>query len=382
MAEQPLPRFFLALMIAATVLLALVLAPLAKELLVAAVFAAALWPVQQWLSRRAHGRRSIAAGLLTLAVILVLLGPVATMVTVVIRDGADGARFVSEALRSEQVGALVDRLPESARNMVNDAIARLPRDLGQLMDTMGGHTDEAVSAVRKALVSTGSFAFEIALMLIALFFLLARGNELVTWLESISPLGRERTAELFGTFRRVSYSVIVSTGVTAAVQAVAALVGYLIARAPSPYFFTLITFLGAFIPALGAASVCLFAALLLLVTGHPYMALFLALWGVGIVGLVDNLVKPLLMKRGLEIHGAVVFFAVLGGLAMFGAIGLLLGPLSVSLFLAVARMYHRDYTPGDSYVPAVPGLPAGTHETVTADGTDIPKTTPARPQPG
>jgi predicted PurR-regulated permease PerM len=108
--------------------------------------------------------------------------------------------------------------------------------------------------------------------------------------------------------------------------------------------------------------VCLFAALLLLVTGHPYMAAFLAVWGLVVVGLVDNLVKPLLIKRGLDIHGAIVFFSLIGGLATFGAIGLLLGPLFVALFLALLRMYHRDYTPGDTRVPSVPGLPDGSDQ--------------------
>jgi predicted PurR-regulated permease PerM len=115
----------------------------------------------------------------------------------------------------------------------------------------------------------------------------------------------------------------------------------------------------AFIPAIGAASVCLLAAALLLVTGHPYMALFLALWGILIVGLVDNVVKPLLIKGGMELHGAVVFFSLIGGLAAFGAIGLLVGPLVVSLFLALVRLYHRDFSPGDARTPSVPGLRDG-----------------------
>jgi predicted PurR-regulated permease PerM len=105
--------------------------------------------------------------------------------------------------------------------------------------------------------------------------------------------------------------------------------------------------------------VCLFAALLLLVTGHPYFAAFLAVWGLVVVGLVDNLVKPLLIRRGMEIHGVIVFFSLIGGIATFGAIGLLIGPLLVALFLALLRMYHRDYTPGDTRVPSVPGLRAG-----------------------
>jgi predicted PurR-regulated permease PerM len=173
----------------------------------------------------------------------------------------------------------------------------------------------------------------------------------------VSPLRRGQTSELLSTFKKVSVAVIASAGITAAVQAVAAMAGFLIAGLPSPLFFTLLTFFFAFIPAIGAAVICLFASLLLVVTGHPYMAVFLAAWGLIVVGLVDNLVKPLLIRRGLEIHGAIVFFSLIGGLAAFGAVGLLVGPLLVALFLTLLRIYHRDHTPGDTRVPDVPGLP-------------------------
>jgi predicted PurR-regulated permease PerM len=367
MAEQPLPRFFLALTIVATLLLGLVIMPVVQELLLAAVFAGVLWPVQQWLSKRLRDKRGIAAGVIIFAVIVLLLGPVAMMATLVIRDGADGVRFVWGAVHSHDVAVLVDYLPASARDVVSGVIDRLPRDLNEVMAQAEGHGGEAASTVGKALVATGSFAFHAVLMLIALFFLLLRGDEFVRWLDSVSPLRRGRTQELLATFRKVSFAVIASAGVTAAVQAVAALIGFLIARVPSSLFFALVTFFVAFIPAVGAAAVCLFAALLLLVTGHPYMAAFLAVWGLVVVGLVDNLIKPLLIRRGLEIHGAIVFFSLIGGLSTFGAIGLLLGPLLVAFFLAVLRIYHRDYTPEDSRVPSIPGLPEGSGDPPTTE---------------
>jgi predicted PurR-regulated permease PerM len=145
----------------------------------------------------------------------------------------------------------------------------------------------------------------------------------------------------------VSYAVIMSTLITAAVQAAAALLGYFIARVPRPFFFAIATFFVAFIPAVGAASVCIAAALLLYLTGHPYGAIFLAIWGVLVVGLVDNVIKPLLIKGGMQMHEAVVFFALIGGLAVFGTIGLLLGPLVVALFLALLRIYNRDFGHAD-----------------------------------
>ncbi len=357
--ERPLPRFFLLLIIAAAFLLGLVLVPIIQELFLAAVFAGALWPVQQWLTRHVRGKRGVAAGLLTAGVVLLLVGPVAMMVTFIVRDGADGVRFVSDAVRSDDVAELVEYLPAASREFVSDAIARMPHDLGEIMGQVDDHGGEAAAMVGKALAATGSLAFSTILMLIALFFLLVRGHEFVKWLDSVSPLRPGQTQELFETFKRVSFAVIASAGITAAAQAAAALVGFLIAGVPNPVFFALVTFFLAFIPAIGAAIVSLLAAVLLLVTGHPYMALFLALWGVLVVGLVDNLIKPLLIRRGLEIHGAVVFFALIGGIAAFGAIGLLVGPLVVALFLAVVRIYHRDYTPGDPRIPAVPGLPAG-----------------------
>jgi predicted PurR-regulated permease PerM len=163
---------------------------------------------------------------------------------------------------------------------------------------------------------------------------------------------------LLAEFRRVTRSVLVSTIATAGVQAVAALLGYVITRVPVPIFFAAVTFFFALIPAIGAATVCVAAALLLLATGHPVAAIILAAWGILVVGLSDNVIKPMLAKRGMHMHGVIVFFSLLGGLSIFGPIGLLLGPLSVAFFLAVLRIYERDYgrsspRPGD---PATPPL--------------------------
>ena len=93
-----------------------------------------------------------------------------------------------------------------------------------------------------------------------------------------------------------------------------------------------------FIPFVGATIIALIAALLLYLTGHPHAALFLALWAIVVVSLVDNLVKPVLMRHGMQMRGVIVFFALLGGIAAFGPVGLLLGPLVVSLFLALLRI--------------------------------------------
>lgn len=343
MSQRPVPAFFWFLLIGAALLVSAVIAPMVRELLLAVVLASVLWPVEVWLTERFRGRRNVAAGVITLAVVVTVLGPLAMLIAVIIRDGSDGLRFVLDTVHSPSVADMFSWLPEGARDTILEGIDRLPRTLEEVVGQVGVHKEIAGAAVSASVVATGAFLYHSALMLIALFLCLANGTEIVSWLDRVSPLPSGQTRELLATSKKTSSSIIVSSIATSGVQAIAALIGFYIAQVPSPIFFAAVTFVVAFIPAVGAASVALVAALLLYATGHPYMAIFLAAWGIVVVGLVDNVVKPLLVKRGMEIDGGVVFFSLLGGLAAFGAIGLIVGPLAVSMFLALVSMYHRDY---------------------------------------
>ena len=340
-------RVFAGLILLSIVLLAILIRPFAKGFFLAAVLAGALYGTHKRMTRALRGRANLSAGLICFTVIVALLLPLTGFTAFVITEATDGIRFIQETLRKEGVDGLIERLPGPAQKLANTAMERLPMEEEQLDETLqkqvssqGGTAAKAVTGV---VTATGSFAFQTAMMLVALFFLLVDGKQLVQWLESVSPLKSGQTEEILREFRLVVISVLVSSAATAGVQTVAALVGYLIARVPVPFFFAAVTFFLALIPAIGAAVVCFAAAGLLLVTGHQWMALFLAIWGVLVVGLVDNVVKPLLVKRGLDMHGAIVFFALLGGLVAFGTVGLVLGPLIVSFFLALIRIYERDY---------------------------------------
>jgi predicted PurR-regulated permease PerM len=346
--EQTARRFFLFLLVVATLLLGAVVYPLASSLFAAVVLAGVLWPAQVKLAARLGNRRRLSAGLFVAAVVLLVVGPLVALSTVVVTEGRAGLRFVTQTVKSEGVHGLLAPLPEPVRNVVLRALEQLPTQPGDSLDErvqeqVSAQSGNAAAAVGTVVAATGSLMFQAVLTLIALFFLLASGDHLVVWLDQVSPLRSGQTHELLREFKKVSYAVIVSTVLTAGIQAAVALIGYLIARVPHPVFFSTATFIVAFIPAVGAASVCQAAALLLYLGGHPYAALFLSLWGLLAVGLVDNIVKPLLIRGEMNLPGAVVFFSLLGGLATFGAVGLVVGPLSVALFVTVLRMYQRDF---------------------------------------
>jgi predicted PurR-regulated permease PerM len=269
--------------------------------------------------------------------VLAFILPIGRVAAIVVKEAVEAITFVRNSLRDSGIEGLIARLPGPLQSMVQRALEMLPHGEEQLQ-SLAGQGATAAAAVGGVLSATGKAVLQTALMLIALFFLLVDGEKLVYWLSGVIPSRRFKLVELLQDFRRVSVAVMVSSVVTAGAQSIVAAIGYLIARAPNVMFFTLVTFFTAFVPAVGAASVSLGLSVLMFLSGRIYAAIFLLVWGVLVVGLVDNIVKPLIIKTGLELHGAIVFFALLGGLAAFGAIGLIAGPVIVVFFMSVVRM--------------------------------------------
>jgi predicted PurR-regulated permease PerM len=360
-SEVTARRVFTGLILLSIVLLAFVIRPFAEAFFLAAVLAATFYGLHKRLTRRLRGRSQISAGILCTATVLALLLPLGGLTAFVVNEVSQGVQFVSQTVQREGVTGLVEKLPAPVRGTAKSLMDRLPVEQQNLDQTIQEQVTNqggtAAKAVTGAVAATGSIVIQTIMMLIALFFFFTDGARLVGWIESVSPLRRGQTREIMREFRSVSGAVLLSSVATAGVQAVAALVGFLIARVPAPLFFAGVAFFLALIPAVGAAIVVLAAAALMFFSGHPWAALFLAIWGTVVVGLVDNVVKPLLAKRGMHQHGAIVFFALLGGLAAFGTVGLLLGPLIVAFFLALVRIWERDYGRANprSGDPATPG---------------------------
>ncbi|HEX8824245.1 MAG TPA: AI-2E family transporter [Archangium sp.] len=368
--ERGARRVFIGLILLSIGLVLLVMSPFFNAFFLAAVLAGAFYGMHTWLTRRFRGRDGLSAGIICVGTVLALLAPLAALTAFIVSQVIEGVNYLSGIVEQRGLEGLLAYVPGPLHDPAARMLERFQtqsagmwQTVQEQLTTRGATAAQTVGGV---VAATGSVAFQVVMMLIALYFLLVDGRRLVGWLESVSPLKRGQTTELLTEFRGVTKSVLVSTIATAGVQAVAALVGYLITRVPVPIFFAAVTFFFALIPAVGAAVVCLAAALILLATGHPVAALVLAIWGIVVVGLSDNIVKPLLAKRGMHMHGAIIFFALLGGLAVFGAVGLLLGPLIVAFFLAVLRIYERDYgrpseRPGDPATPPQnkPTVPEG-----------------------
>jgi predicted PurR-regulated permease PerM len=312
--------------------------PFAGVLFMAAVGAVAFAPLQDWLAARLRGRSAAAAGLLVVGFLLALVGPVAAIAAMLVQQAAAGLEWLPSAASTLSTTAIVDRLPDVLQEPAREALARLPQGAAELQrflaTEIGGR---AASTLGGLLRATGTALVHFLLFLVALFFLLVDGKRLVRWLQDTLPFPAGKVASLFASLRSVTLAVLVSTLATAGIQATLALAGYFLAGVPSPLFFAAVTFFTALVPAVGTALVWLPLAILKLATGHPVAGVFLAAWGVGVIGTVDNVVKPILIRRGVSFPTGVVFFALIGGLAAFGPVGLLAGPLVVAFLTAVVQ---------------------------------------------
>jgi predicted PurR-regulated permease PerM len=335
-------RFVLYLLAAIAVgMVALMIAPFAATLLVAAVLAGALYPWNERLAAALRGRRRVAAGLMTLGVLLAILLPVGYLTVVALKQVGAGIEWVKGAVQSEGLTGIVSALPDPLADLARRALAELPDDLSRLESLAAEQSGRAARVLGGFISATGVLVLKTFLSLIAFFFLLVDGPRLVRWLDEVVPLQRGQVAELLSDFRRATAAVLFSTMATAVVQSLVAYLGYLVTQVPHATFFAFVTFLIALVPALGAAPVVVGVGILQLSTGSRLAGVVLLLWAVP-VSLIDNLVRPVLLRRGLAVHPVVIFFTLLGGLAAFGPIGFLLGPLSVAFLLAVIRMFRRD----------------------------------------
>ena len=354
---RPKSVFHLSLVFASLALLLAVAFPLWKPLLLGAVLAAALAPWHDWLSTRLHGRRSLAAVLMLLALVLLVLLPLGWLLSVAIRETMAGVAFVREALQTHGPEALLARLPDWMSRPLQSVLGSISTSAEELAKERGPAT---AAAVGTAVGATAQVLVQSIFLLVACYFLLLGGRRLVQWLASVTP-DPDQTLRIAAQLARASRSVLSSLFLTALAQSATATAGYLIARVPHPAFFGLLTFVAAFIPSVGTSIVALPIALMMLALGHPWAALFLAIWALLVVGLIDNVVKPLLIKGGVNLDAAVLFFSLIGGLALFGAVGLIVGPLAVALFVSVAEGPSRARFETDSLPPAANEAPPERH---------------------
>lgn len=180
------------------------------------------------------------------------------------------------------------------------------------------------------------------LMLFVLFFLLRDQEKIITAFRHVLPLSRSQEDRLLDEIEEVSKSAVLGSFLTAIAQGLAGGFAMWLVGFPGLFWGTMMGF-ASFIPVVGTALIWVPAAIYLLLTNQWEWALFLTIWGVVIVGSIDNIVRPLLMQGNSGMNTLLIFFSLLGGIQLFGLIGLIYGPIIFALTLVLFNMYETEF---------------------------------------
>jgi len=162
----------------------------------------------------------------------------------------------------------------------------------------------------------------------------------------LSPLQDVHDEEIFNKLTLATNSVIKGNLIIVLIQGAMAALGFFLFGVPSPVLWGAVAAVAAVIPGFGTALVVAPAIIYLLFNGETSSAIGLFIWGLTAVGLVDNILGPKLVERGMKIHPFLILLSILGGLALFGPLGFLFGPLVLSLFFALSEIYsamHKEH---------------------------------------
>jgi predicted PurR-regulated permease PerM len=319
--------------------------PLWRPLLLAAVLAGTLSQLHERLAAAVGGRRSLSAALFIVGVVLLLLVPLGLLSAFVIKEALGAIAFVRHTLEQRGLPGLLARLPDWLARWVRETLARESRTHGDVASELANwpRVRQALGTAAGVLGSTSDLALKAVLMLVALFFLLRDGPDLVRWAERTPTLPPGRLHSILLELRGVSKSVLGAQLGSGLAQAVVATIGFAIVRVPDPLVFGALSLAASTIPIGGVSLVGVPLAALLWLIGRHGAAVFLALWIVLLTSLIDNVIRPVLVRGGTNLRSGLVFFALLGGLAAFGVMGIVVGPLALALFLSVSTILRRDY---------------------------------------
>jgi predicted PurR-regulated permease PerM len=338
-----------AVLLLAVYLAFLVFQPFLLDLTVAGSAALLLAPLQRRLARLLRGRQGIAAGLIVLATTVVILLPVTATV----------------GLLSQQVARLVDWLrpylqPHALQGVVRDAVTvKWPwlggwvptedAELSRFLATAGGRLAENANAfVQAAVARFASALFQLVLFILTLFFLLRDGARLRTVLEELSPLTQEQESAILGHLERTVQGVLVSMILVPIAQGIVAFFGFVVFGVPAPLLWSVVVVLAALVPVIGSPLGWVPAVIYLLATGATWQWVGMLLYGLLGISVIDNIIKPLVLREAANIHPLLAFLSILGGVIAFGPMGFLIGPVILSFGLSAVRIYRSDILRGDS----------------------------------
>lgn len=321
--------------------------PYIGPLVLAFILSLLCYPVHVRIKNRMKNYPNLAAGISCTLLTGVILIPAALVILAMIHQGAtfaqdsytwlsqDGARQITQHPYTQRALELINEWVPGQSIATKDIIENVSAfsaDFGKVL----------VNASTAFLGNISLVAFNFVLLIFVLFFMLRDYDKMIANLFVIIPLARSQKEALFGEVKKVAKSAVLGSFLTAIAQGFIGGIAMSLAGLPGLFWGMMMGF-ASFIPVVGTALIWVPASLYLLMIGDWQWAIFLSLFGVFVVGSVDNFLRPILMQGSSNMSTLLIFLSLMGGLQLFGLIGLLYGPIIFAITLVLFRLYTSEF---------------------------------------
>lgn len=323
------------------------IAPYIGSIVLAFIVSLLVFPIHERIEEQFKSYPNFAATLSCTFLTVIIIIPMLFVIITILHQGISAVGNLYSWLTQGGAKEIIE-MP-----FVQDTLARVdkflpfdsidPQELvSRVAQTVSGLSTEMLTMSSKILGDITGIVVNFFLMLFVLFFLLRDHDKIIQTLRHVLPLSRSQEDTLLNEVEKVAKSAVLGSFLTALAQGVIGGFAMGLAGFAGLFWGSMMAF-ASFIPVVGTALIWVPAAIYLFLTGEWQWATFLVIWGILVVGSVDNLLRPLLMKGNSGMNTLLIFFSLIGGLQVYGLMGLIYGPVIFAITLVLFRMYEAEF---------------------------------------
>ena len=346
--DQFISLFFIALLLLVVHQILMILSPFFRAIFWSAILAFGFYPLYGKLKLRLKTHETVAAFVMTVLIFLLVVPPVVLLLLNLTTQAIGLYQSAAAYVREGQLEKLIDQIRSTAliqkievqifqwgpfKENVTAWLLKSTRAIGQFAAAQAGTLTKNL-----LLVSLNTF-----LMLILLFVFLRDGEKIYDFIYQIAPLEPRTKKSVFAQVNETFSAVIRGQLLTSLTQALVGGLIFWILGLPVPIFFAAVTFLAALIPVVGASAVWFPLVIYLVLKVQYGKAIVLFFFGTLVISLIDNLMKPALIGEKTKLPYFLLFFGILGGIKLYGLMGIFIAPVILSLFFALTKIYQEKY---------------------------------------
>lgn len=335
--EYLMSALFTALAVIIFYLSYLIFEPFLIAILWGVILAMLFYPLYSKLNKRIRNR-SLCSILMCILIFLIIIGPFISLGIVLVDEAVGAYRSAEQYIRSGEYQSLVSIIEHPFIVSISDKIENLIGTSqisfsSQILTFLNKTQSFIIKNIGSTIQRLSQFIIDFIFVFLTMYYLFKDGEKLVTSFKSIIPLNESQTDAILSQMKEVSQATIYGGVTVSLLQGFLGGLAFLIVGISSPVFWGALMALLSFFPLFGAWIVFIPAVIVLFVQGSIWKGIFLLLWGAGVVSTVDNFLRPYLVSGKTQIHPLLLFFSILGGLQVFGLIGIIIGPVLVSVFV-------------------------------------------------